>query len=144
MKTSVTYPLAGLFCGTVFGLGLAVSQMTNPEKVLAFLDVFGHWDPSLLLTMVGAIGVTTVGYRVVLRQDSVLKGVFHLPTRSDVDTRLLLGAAIFGIGWGIAGYCPGPVITGVANDLREPMVFLAAMLVGSHLEKIRLLTRATQ
>jgi uncharacterized membrane protein YedE/YeeE len=136
MKIRIVYPLAGLLCGIIFGLGLAVSQMTNPDKVLAFLDVFGQWDPSLLLTMAGAIAVTTFGYRLVMRRGSVLMGLLHLPTRSDIDTRLLLGSAIFGIGWGLAGYCPGPVLTGVANDLKEPLVFLAAMIAGSQLEKL--------
>ncbi len=136
MNAKITFPLAGLLCGSVFGLGLAVSQMTNPEKVLGFLDVFGHWDPSLLMTMLGAVVVTTIGYRVVLHRGSVLKGVLHLPTRSDIDTRLLLGSAIFGIGWGLAGYCPGPVLTGIANDIREPLVFIVAMIAGSQLEKL--------
>ena len=121
--------------GVVFGLGLAVSQMINPQKVLAFLDVTGEWDPSLALVMGGALAVTFVAYRLVLRRPAPLFAArFHLPTRRDIDTRLLAGAAIFGIGWGAAGYCPGPAIAGVAlagYDFFEPFVFIAALLVGT-------------
>ncbi len=129
-------PMAGLISGAIFGLGLSFSQMTNPEKVLNFLDVFGQWDPSLILTMGAAILVTTVGYSVVLHRGALLSGKLHLPTRSDIDRRLLFGSATFGVGWGIAGYCPGPVIAGFSNSLTEPVVFLTAMLVGSQLERL--------
>ena len=103
--------LAALAAGLLFGLGLAVAQMTNPLKVLAFLDIFGNWDPSLALVMGGAVAVTLVGFRLVLRQPAPLFDTkFHLPTRRDLDRNLLLGAALFGTGWGIAGFCPGPVV----------------------------------
>jgi uncharacterized membrane protein YedE/YeeE len=144
MNAKISLPLAGLLSGTVFGLGLSVAQMTNPQKVLAFLDVFGLWDPSLLLTMAGAIFVTTVGYRVVLHRGPIVAGKLHLPARSDIDVRLLVGSAIFGVGWGLAGYCPGPVVTGIASGLREPLIFLAAMIVGSQLERLWLIRHPQQ
>lgn len=139
MNNRYLLPAAGLLSGLIFGLGLSVSQMTNPIKVLSFLDIFGTWDPSLLVTMVTSILVTSIGYRVVLHKGPVLGDIFHLPTRSDIDRRLLLGSAIFGVGWGIAGYCPGPAITGISNSLYEPVVFLTAMIIGSQLERLWIL-----
>ncbi len=104
MKTNIS----AMFSGLLFGLGLAISQMINPEKVLAFLDITGNWDPSLMLVLAGAVGVSLGGYHLVLQQPHPLfKGKFYLPTRHDIDLPLLLGAGIFGVGWGIAGYCPG-------------------------------------
>ena len=141
MNTRVSLPLAGLLSGTVFGLGLSVSQMANPEKVLSFLDIFGRWDPSLLFTMAAAIIVTSIGYRLVFHRGPVLGGKLHLPTRSDIDTRLLLGSAIFGVGWGLAGYCPGPAVTGITTGLLEPVLFLTAMIAGSQLERLWLMRR---
>lgn len=127
---------AALIAGLLFGLGLAVSQMVNPLKVLAFLDVFGHWDPSLALVMGGAIAVTMPGFWLLRRLDRpALAPRFEWPTRRDLDRKLLAGAAIFGVGWGLAGYCPGPAIGAAALSLRgtvflEPLVFVAAMAVG--------------
>lgn len=144
MNAKFSLPLAGLLSGTIFGVGLSVAQMTNPEKVLGFLDVFGQWDPSLLLTMAGAVFVTTGGYRVVLHRGPLIGGKLHVPSRSDIDVRLLIGSAIFGVGWGLAGYCPGPVVTGIASGLREPFIFLAAMIVGSQLERLWLLRHPQQ
>ncbi len=129
------HDLFAFLAGIVFGLGLAISQMINPQKVLAFLDVAGDWDPSLALVMGGALAVTFTAYRLVLRRPSPLFATrFHLPTRTDIDARLLAGAAIFGIGWGAAGYCPGPAIAGIAlagYGFLEPFVFIAALLVGT-------------
>ena len=139
MSNRFLLPIAGLLSGVIFGLGLSVSQMTNPEKVLGFLDIFGTWDPSLLVTMATSILTTSIGYRAVLHKGPILSDILHLPKRSDIDGRLLLGSAIFGVGWGIAGYCPGPAITGISNSLNEPVVFLAAMLIGSQLERLWLL-----
>ncbi len=96
--------LVGLVAGVLFGFGLAVSQMINPNKVLAFLDVFGNWDPSLAFVMGGALVVTMIGFRIVLRRPRPLLGEsFSLPMKRDLDARLLTGAAIFGVGWGLAG-----------------------------------------
>lgn len=123
--------LSGLLAGLVFGLGLVVSGMADPAKVLSFLDLFGAWDPSLALVMGGAVVVTFVGYRLVLRRKApMLLERFDLPKTSLIDSRLILGAALFGVGWGIGGLCPGPAI--VALPLLAPgtLVFVPAMLVG--------------
>lgn len=123
--------LASLGAGLLFGLGLAVSQMVNPAKVLAFLDVAGAWDPSLALVMAGAVAVTWGGYRLVLdRPGPILAEAFQLPTRSDIDIRLIAGAAIFGLGWGLAGLCPGPAIASIAYLQTESFYFLPAMFAG--------------
>jgi uncharacterized membrane protein YedE/YeeE len=115
--------------GLIFGLGLIGSGMINPAKVLNFLDLFGQWDPSLALVMGGALAVGLVGHRFILKMDRpVLADAFHLPTRSDIDLRLVGGAVLFGVGWGLAGFCPGPAITGAGLGLAPVYVFLAAML----------------
>jgi len=133
----IARPLAALLCGTLFGLGLAVAQMTSPLKVLAFLDIFGNWDPSLALVMAGAVGVTLIGFRFVLRRPAPAFDVrFYLPTRQDLDRPLLIGSALFGIGWGIAGYCPGPVVAALAFGSLEAVIFVAAMLVGAQLHRV--------
>jgi uncharacterized membrane protein YedE/YeeE len=122
---------ASLGAGLLFGLGLAVSQMVNPAKVLGFLDVAGNWDPSLALVMAGAVTVTWIGYRFVLgRPHPVLADTFQLPTRSDIDGKLIIGAAIFGIGWGLIGLCPGPAISSIAYFQTETLYFVPAMLAG--------------
>lgn len=128
--------LAAMIAGLVFGLGLAVSQMVNPLKVLGFLDVLGHWDPSLAFVMAGAIVVTLPGFYWLKKMDRpVLASRFQWPRRDDVDRRLLIGAGLFGIGWGLAGYCPGPGIGALALNVRdstflEPLIFTGAMLAG--------------
>ena len=123
--------IASLFAGLTFGWGLALAGMTNPNKVLGFLDVTGAWDPSLLLVLAGAVAVTFVGFRIVLRRSQPLFGPqFQLPLRQAVDLPLVTGAAIFGVGWGISGYCPGPAIAMLAAPGREAWVFLPAMLLG--------------
>ncbi|HEX2134900.1 MAG TPA: DUF6691 family protein [Microvirga sp.] len=125
---------AALLSGTVFGLGLAVSGMVNPAKVLAFLDIAGRWDPSLALVMAGALAVAFVGFRLVLRRRAPLfAGRFELPSAREIDARLLGGAALFGIGWGLVGFCPGPAIASLAFAWKEPLIFLAAMLAGAWL-----------
>lgn len=127
---------AALAAGLLFGLGLAVSQMVNPLKVLAFLDVFGSWDPSLAFVMGGAIAVTAPGFYLLRKLDRpVLAPRFQWPERRDLDRKLLGGAALFGVGWGLAGYCPGPALGAVALSARgdvfwEPFIFLPAMIVG--------------
>jgi len=133
MSRPVAQSLAGLLAGTVFGLGLAISQMVNPEKVLAFLDVFGDWDPSLLFVMGGAVVVTFIGYRLVMPKQPLFESEHALPGNKSIDKRLLVGAAIFGAGWGAAGYCPGPAITALASGLLEPVIFVIALVAGSHI-----------
>jgi uncharacterized membrane protein YedE/YeeE len=128
--------LAGLI-GLLFGTGIVVSGMSNPAKVLNFFDVFGTWDPSLAFVMGGALLVTFVGYRLVLKRPApAFDTSFHLPTKSKLDLPLLGGAATFGVGWGITGFCPGGSIP--AFGLAEPsaLIFIAAMVVGIALARI--------
>lgn len=123
--------LSALACGTLFGLGLAIAGMPDPRKVLAFLDVAGDWDGSLLLVLGAAALIAWAGYRIVLRRAApVLDVQFHLPSARRIDAPLLLGAALFGIGWGMAGYCPGPAIVSLAYGNRELWVFLPALVAG--------------
>ena len=127
MRSAIVSLLAGL----VFGLGLVISDMKNPAKVLGFLDVAGAWDPSLLVVMAGAVGVSALGFRVVRRRSApLLGGRMHWPTAQDIDGRLVGGALVFGIGWGLAGFCPGPALVAVGSGEWKALVFLAAMLAG--------------
>lgn len=117
--------------GLLFGVGLVISGMSDPAKVLNFLDVFGTWDPSLIFVMGGAVVTAFIGYRLVFaRQRPILEPAFNVPARTEIDTPLLAGAAIFGIGWGLAGLCPGPAFTAIYSGTASIAVFLAAMLVG--------------
>ena len=129
-------PLVSLVAGVVFGLGLAVAEMTNPLKVLDFLDLAGNWDPSLAFVMGGAVLVTLGAFRFVLRRPVPLYGDrFHLPTLTQLDRKLLGGAALFGIGWGLAGYCPGPALATILSGNAETWLFVPAMLVGGALQR---------
>jgi uncharacterized membrane protein YedE/YeeE len=128
--------LAALGAGTLFGLGLALAQMTDPRKVLNFLDLAGTWDPSLLFVLGGAVGVALLAFRLVLRQPAPLFDArFHLPQRSAIDRGLLAGSALFGIGWGLAGYCPGPAIASIGLGNAEALWIVPAMLAGSALQR---------
>jgi uncharacterized membrane protein YedE/YeeE len=130
--------LAALLAGLVFGLGLAIAGMTDPLKVLAFLDVAGAWDPSLLLVLGSAVAVALIGFRLVLRRPRpLLEARFDLPTATAIDRPLLLGALLFGIGWGVSGYCPGPAIASLAFANPESLVFLPALVLGSWLHQRR-------
>lgn len=123
--------ILGLTSGLVFGLGLVISGMSNPAKVLNFLDVFGAWDPSLAFVMGGASLTTFVGYRLIWRRERpLMMPRFEIPTRADIDAPLLTGAAIFGIGWGIGGFCPGPAWTALPLAAPGTLAFLPAMVVG--------------
>ncbi len=123
---------SALAAGLLFGLGLAISQMVNPDKVLDFLDVAGSWDPSLALVMGGAVGVAMLAFRFVLkRKQPMFDSEFHLPRMTKVDRRVLVGSAIFGLGWGIGGYCPGPGIAALSAGSVEALVFVAGMALGS-------------
>ena len=126
--------VAAFVCGLVFATGLAVSGLANPDKVLQFLTLNANWSPALLFTMAAGIGVTFAGYRWVLRRGPVFSETLHLPTRTDIDKRLLAGAAIFGIGWGLAGFCPGPALTALSSMHAEPILFVVAMIAGSLVE----------
>ena len=126
---------AALLAGLVFAAGLVVSGMTNPTKVIGFLDVLGRWDPSLAFVMAGAIAVHLVLLRGILRQSTPLfRSGFQLPKRSDIDMPLLLGSAVFGVGWGLGGVCPGPGIVDAASGSIYGIAFTIAMAVGSLVE----------
>lgn len=128
--------LSAFGAGLLFGIGLWVSGMAIPKKVLDFLDVTGNWDPSLLLVMAGAVAVTLAAFRPALRRAKPLFGErFVVPTRKDVDLPLVAGAALFGLGWGVAGYCPGPAVTALSNLTLEVFVFVAAMVAGGWLHR---------
>ncbi|SEQ20226.1 hypothetical protein SAMN05428995_103201 [Loktanella sp. DSM 29012] len=123
--------LFGLLSGLVFGLGLVISGMSDPAKVLNFLDVFGAWDPSLAFVMGGASVTAYIGYRLVWRRPApVLMQSFDMPDTTRVDAPLLTGAALFGIGWGIGGFCPGPAWTALTFAAPGTLVFLPMMLIG--------------
>lgn len=123
--------LAGLLCGLLFGLGLAVSGMTDTHRVLGFLDLFGSWQPALVFVMGSAVVVTLLGFRLVLRQRRPLFAPgFHLPGTRHIDARLIGGAALFGIGWGLYGYCPGPAVTSLVYGDPQTIYFLFAMIAG--------------
>jgi uncharacterized membrane protein YedE/YeeE len=123
--------LVGLLCGLVFGVGLAMSGMTDTAVVLGFLDVTGQWNPDLAFVMGGAVLVTLIAFRFVLKMKKpILNRRFSLPGRSVIDGRLLGGAAIFGIGWGVYGYCPGPALAALSYMDNKTAMFVVAMLVG--------------
>lgn len=123
--------LSATAIGIVFGAGIAISGMSNPAKVLNFFDVFGTWDPSLLLVMASALVVSFVGYRFVLRRPApVFDLKFHLPSKRNLDLPLVGGSALFGVGWGIAGFCPGGAIPALGLGETMPFVFVAAMVAG--------------
>ena len=128
--------LAALVAGLVFGLGLILSGMGNPAKVQNFLDFFGTWDPSLALVMVGAIAVGLVAFTWAKRRKTALLGEpMQLPTAVKIDTRLLLGSAMFGIGWGLAGFCPGPALMNLFTMHKEVVIFVVSMIVGMLLQQ---------
>jgi uncharacterized protein len=115
--------------GLLFGIGLWLSGMANPRKVLDFLDITGNWDPSLLLVMGGAVAVTAAAFRPLLKNKPI-------DFKSGVDAPLVIGAALFGIGWGIGGYCPGPALTALSNLSAEVLIFVSAMIAGGLFAKI--------
>ncbi|MEM9447411.1 MAG: YeeE/YedE family protein [Cyanobacteria bacterium P01_E01_bin.6] len=124
--------LIAILSGLLFGFGLSLSQMIDRERVLGFLDVAGAWDPTLLFVLGGAVSVTIIAFRFVLRRSHpILAKSFYLPTKKDIDVPLVMGAAIFGVGWGVAGYCPGPAITALVLRTWNPVLFMVAFVAGS-------------
>ena len=120
-----------LVAGLIFGLGLILSGMTNPAKVIGFLDLAGNWDPSLAFVMAGAIAVSFLPFRLAgKRSIAILGGPIRLPTSTELDRPLVFGSLAFGIGWGLAGYCPGPALTSLLSGGMKPIIFVAAMLAG--------------
>ena len=135
--------LINFVIGLIFGLGLVVSGMSNPDKVLNFLDLAGYWDPSLAFVMGGAVIVAFIGYRIVLQRNApIFDTKFHVPTRTDVDTRLIVGPALFGIGWGLGGFCPGPALTAIGLGAPGTLIFVPAMLVGMWVARLMAERRA--
>jgi len=129
--------IASFSAGLLFAIGLGVSGMTQPSKVIGFLDLFGSWDASLLFVMVGAIAVHFVLFRVVTKRASPLfDDRFRLPTRKDIDVSLVAGAAVFGIGWALGGYCPGPALATAASGVWPALVFVLCMAMGMKLEHL--------
>ena len=123
-----------LFSGLVFGLGLCISQMVNPVKVLGFLDIAGKWDPSLAFVMIGALLVATPGFFFVLKRHApMFANNFPTLNESGIDSRLIIGGLIFGCGWGLVGLCPGPAIASIAYGLPSSLIFIAALIAGMSL-----------
>ena len=127
-----------LFAGILFGFGLSLSEMVNPLKVLNFLDVTGTWDPSLILVMAGAVGVTSVASYVALNKQikPLLNDIFHLPTKKEIDLKLVLGSALFGLGWGLIGICPGPTLAAFVYGMPLIYLFFGSMLAGMGVQKL--------
>jgi uncharacterized protein len=140
--------IAQFLIGVLFGSGLVVAGMSDPEKVLNFLDVAaiptGGWDPSLAFVMAGGVIVTFLGYRLVWKQPRPLFDTqFHLPTFTSIDARVIAGPAVFGIGWGLAGFCPGPALTALGTGSMQAITFVIAMLTGMVAARLLLLKTAT-
>lgn len=128
--------LSALAVGFIFALGLGLSGMTQPQKVIGFLDLFGHWDPSLIFVMAGAILVHFVMYKLIRKRKSpLLSTQWHVPTKKEITPALIIGAFIFGVGWALGGFCPGPAITSLASFDKTPFVFVISMLTGMFLYK---------
>jgi uncharacterized membrane protein YedE/YeeE len=127
--------LAAAFAtGIIFGLGLSISEMINPARVTGFLDITGHWDPTLVFVMGGALAITIPAFALILRRSRpLLDGEFYLPMKRAVDRPLILGAAIFGIGWGLGGFCPGPALAALASGSPAVLLFVVAMVAGQWL-----------
>ena len=132
MRFIITY-----FIGLVFGVGISISGMANPAKVLNFFDVAGTWDPSLMFVMGGALVTTFVGYKLVLgRNNPMFAASFSLPTVRQLDAKLLGGSAVFGVGWGIAGFCPGGALPALGTGRSEVLIFVAALIAGILIAKL--------
>jgi uncharacterized protein len=128
--------LTAIISGLLFGAGVTVSGMVNPQKVLNFLDIAGNWDPSLIFVMAAGLAVALIGYRFIFKRSAPLFAAsFHLPTSKDIDGKLVLGAACFGMGWGMSGLCPGPAIASIVFGRSETFLFVVAMAGGMVLAK---------
>ena len=123
--------LTEFLVGLLFGLGLILSGMTDPGKIIGFLDIFGAWDPSLAFVMMGAIAVGFVAFALAKkRTTTILGGALRLPTASHIDKRLIIGSTVFGVGWGLAGFCPGPALVSMASGQIQALWFVSAMVAG--------------
>jgi uncharacterized membrane protein YedE/YeeE len=129
--------LASLVVGFVFALGLGLSGMTQPQKVIGFLDIFGSWDPSLIFVMVGAIIVHFITYRLIRNRNTpLLSADWHVPTKKDVTPALTIGSFIFGVGWALGGFCPGPAVTSLASLEARPAIFVLSLVAGMYLFRV--------
>jgi uncharacterized protein len=123
--------ICSILAGIIFGAGLTLSDMVNPARILNFLDIAGSWDPTLLIVMAGSLAITILGYKLIfLRGSPVFGDKFNLPTQREIDLPLVGGAALFGVGWGLAGICPGPALADLVTLQPKVLLFVAAMLVG--------------
>lgn len=137
MNNKMKISLVSLLVGFLFSLGLGLAGMTQPEKIINFLNVFGDWDPSLIFVMVGGIAVHFVTYRWIRRRSSpLLTTKWHIPNKKEVTSSLVIGSLLFGIGWGLAGYCPGPAVTSLATFSLSPVVFVFSMIAGMFLFRL--------
>ena len=126
-----------IFAGILFALGLGISGMTQPQKVTSFLNFLGDWDPSLIFVMLGATVTYLVGHLVVLKRPAPILGSrFQLPTRRDIDRPLVLGSALFGLGWGMVGFCPGPALVSMVTGMDSVVIFVLAMGVGMYVFEV--------
>lgn len=131
MNRNALQSTAALASGIVFGFGLSLSGMLNPVRVQGFLDIFGTWDPSLAFVLGGAVTIAFIGVRMTSRmQRPVLDDRFHMPQNNRIDAPLVIGSALFGLGWGLAGFCPGPAIASLSSGIRQTLLFVIAMLAG--------------
>lgn len=129
--------LASLVVGFIFAIGLGISGMTQPQKVVGFLDLFGNWDPSLIFVMVGGIVVHFATYKLIRKRKSPLFSVdWHVPTKREITPALITGALLFGIGWGLGGFCPGPAVTSLASFETKPFIFVLSMVAGMFLFRL--------
>ena len=128
--------IISIFLGFLFGLGLAISEMINPQKIINFLDIFGNWDPSLLLVLASATTTTLISFRYILKREKpLLAGQFETPKTNKLGVSLILGAIIFGIGWGFGGLCPGPARASLSYFWWEAIIFLLAMVAGLYMDR---------
>ncbi|MCS6838293.1 MAG: YeeE/YedE family protein [Bdellovibrionaceae bacterium] len=129
--------LAAGIAGLIFGIGLVVAGMTQPHKVIGFLDLFGSWDPTLMFVMGGALGLHLVTYRLVRKRNTpLLSPQWHVPTKTEITKPLIIGSFLFGVGWGIAGFCPGPAVVSLASLEGKVIAFVIAMFLGQWLFKV--------
>ena len=131
MKRQSAQFVVALLSGLIFGFGLSMSGMLNPQRVQGFLDIFGQWDPSLAFVLGGAVAVAAIGIQIMRKSSHpILEARYHVPTKKRIDASLILGSAIFGVGWGIGGLCPGPAIALLSLGTIKPTVFVISMVVG--------------
>ena len=129
--------LVALFCGTIFGIGLVISQMINPAKVLGFLNVFGKWDPSLAFVMIGALIISSPLFHLFKKKEKpIFSANFSIPENKEIDKKLIIGSILFGVGWGLAGLCPGPAISSIALFNVSSVTFVIAMFFGFYVTKL--------